>query len=89
MSSEMFPILIAQRMIQAGCHISVAQRVRLALEDRTDAENMIFWLRMQGRSYGDIGELMEMNKGLVWRIVHGSLKRCVYSVLESATALVS
>jgi hypothetical protein len=87
MQSEMFPLLIAQAIIQRKCHISIAARVYEALSTLSERDAEVLWLRMQGKSYGDIGCHMEMNKGMAWKIIHGPVKRSIYSVIERSTQL--
>lgn len=84
---NLFPALVANAIAEAGCHASVAEKVYLALCELPSNDSMILWLRLQGRSYGDIGETLDMNKGRVWKIVHGSIKRSVYSIIEHSTAI--
>lgn len=84
---KLFPAMIANKIQEAGCHASVAENVYHALCELPDNDCIILWLRLQGRSYGDIGETMEMNKGRVWKIIHGSIRKSVYSIIEHSTAI--
>lgn len=87
MEPKTFPYLIATTILHAGCHQSVASKVYDALCCLPEKDCIVMWLRIQGRSYGDIGELMDMNKGMVWKIVHGPVRRSVYSIIEHSTAI--
>jgi hypothetical protein len=80
-----FPLLIANTILHAGCHQSVAERVYDALCDMPQDDCMVLWLRIQGRSYRDIAQLLDINKDKAWRIVHGPIKRSVYSIFEHST----
>lgn len=86
---SIFPILVAQTMARNGVRYSIAHRVQEALEARTDTENMVFWLRLQGRNYADIADELRISKSMVWRMIHGPIRNAVYSVLEAGTFMVS
>jgi hypothetical protein len=87
MDTNVFPMLVAKAILYQHCHTSVAARVFEALCELPERESTVLWLRMQGRSYSDIGALLEMNKGMVWKIIHGPVRRSVYSIIERSTAI--
>ena len=80
-------ILIAYEILSKGCYLSTAENVKNAMEILTDRDNQILWLRIQGRSYGEIGSALRMNKGLVCKIVNTRIRRSIYSVIERATCI--
>ena len=84
---NVFPFLVADAIRAAGCHQSVAEKIQLALEELPPDDSLVLWLRLQGRSYGDIGETLNMNKGQAWNIIHHRIKRSVYSIIEHSTAI--
>ena len=82
-----FPFLVAKHILHAGCHQSVAEKVYSSLCELPEKDSIVLWMRLQGRSYSDIAELVEINKGSVWRIINGPVKRCIYSVIERSTQI--
>ena len=82
-----FPFLIANTILHAGCHQSVAEKVYHALCELPERDCIVLWMRLQGRSYSDIGALTELNKGSVWKIINGPVKRSIYSVIERSTMI--
>lgn len=82
-----FPFLVASHIRGAGCHHSVAEKIQLALQTLPEQDSIVLWMRLQGRSYQDIGEVMGMNKGNIWKIIHGPIRRSIYSVIERSTAI--
>ena len=88
--ANLIPLLIARSMIEARCHYSIAERVMNATRSLPEQDGMILWLRMNGHSYKDIGEMLNVNQGSVWRVVNTRIKNQIYSILESsAYAMVS
>ncbi len=84
---NLFPFLVANAIGKVGCHQSVAERVYLALCDLPEEDSKVLWFRLQGESYGRIAKIMDMNKGMVWKIINGPIKRSIYSVIEKSTLI--
>lgn len=81
------PILIHNDMLHRGCQFSIAQKVQNTLSEQSQDAQLVFWLRMQGRSYRDIGGVMGCSHAKPFRIVHNVLRQSVYSILERATCI--
>lgn len=82
------PILVAHEMIHQGCRITVAEQVMKTMEARPDDDSIVLWLRLQGKSYREIGDLMGCSQTRIWRIVQNSLRNCIYSIIEHSTMCV-
>ena len=54
------------------------------MDQRSEDEGRVLWLKMQGHSYREIAEIMGLNQGSVWRVINHPIKRSVYSILIGA-----
>lgn len=84
---NLFPYLVADAIRQAGCHQSVAEKIQMALEELPPDDSIVLWLRLQGRSYRDIGETLGFSRMKAFRVIHNDLRNSIYSVIEHSTAI--
>lgn len=85
--ANLFPFLVASAIRQAGCHRSVAEKIQLALEELPQDDSIVLWLRLQGRSYRDIGETLGFSRMKAYRVIHNDLRNSIYSVIERSTSI--
>ncbi len=81
------PFLIVHSMLDQGCHQSVAERVFLLLQERSERQNEVLWLKMQGYGYQEIAAMIGINRGRAWHIINDTMRRSIYSVIERSTVL--
>jgi hypothetical protein len=79
-----YPILVAHEMLHQGCALSVAYKVKTAMESKTDDDALVLWLRMKGETYRSIGDMMGCSHVRVYRIVNNVLRNTVYSIIEKS-----